>query len=50
VGETLRATLNDLATVAPEWLQTVAQPEWFNRYVHRVEEYRLPQAKPARET
>jgi transposase len=49
VGETLRATLNDLATVAPEWLRTVAQPEWFERYVHRVEEYRLPKAKPARE-
>ena len=48
-GETLRATLNDLATVAPEWLRIVAQPEWFERYVHRVEEYRLPKAKPARE-
>jgi transposase len=49
VGETLRATLNDLATVAPDWLREVAQPEWFERYVHRVEEYRLPKAKPTRE-
>ena len=49
MGETLRATLNDLATVAPDWLRAVAQPEWFERYVHRVEEYRLPKAKPARE-
>jgi transposase len=49
VGETLRATLNDLATVAPDWLRAVAQPEWFERYGHRVEDYRLPKAKPARE-
>jgi transposase len=49
VGETLRATLNDLATVAPEWLQSVARPEWFERYVHRVEDYRLPKSNQARE-
>src|SRR3954453_16260715 len=48
VGETLRATLNDLATVAPEWLKAVAQPEWFERYTHRVEDDRLPQIEPAR--
>src|SRR3954447_22908951 len=49
VGETLRATLNDLATVAPEWLRAIARPEWFERYVHRVEDYRLPKSNPARE-
>ena len=32
VGETLRATLNKLATVAPEWLQGVAPPAWHGRY------------------
>ena len=28
VAETLRAALNELATVAPEWLQGVAPLEW----------------------
>jgi len=45
VGETLRAALNDLATVAPDWLRAVAQPEWFERYAHRVEDYRLPRKR-----
>ena len=48
VGETLRAALNRVATVAPEWLTGVAVPEWFERYAIRVEEYRLPQGEAAR--
>src|SRR3954449_7798647 len=32
VGETLRATLHTLATVAPGWLRQQAPPEWFDRY------------------
>ena len=32
VGETLRATLNDLATVAPNWLSEWVPGEWFDRY------------------
>ena len=31
VGETLRAALNELATVAPEWLQALAPPAWYER-------------------
>lgn len=42
VTETLRATLNDLATAAPEWLRGVADPAWFNRYAQRAEDWRLP--------
>jgi transposase len=49
VGETLRHTLNVLAEVAPDWLRRQAQPEWVNRYAHRVEEYRLPKGKAERE-
>src|SRR5579862_2996541 len=49
VGETLRHALNVLAEVAPEWLQPRAQPEWVERYAHRVEEYRLPKSKAERE-
>jgi len=50
IGETLRATLNELAEVDPGWLRSFAQPEWFERYSHRVEEYRLPKSKAARDT
>lgn len=42
VGETLRYTLNVLATVAPDWLRQQVPPEWFERYGERMEEYRLP--------
>ncbi len=40
VGETLRATLNSLAEVVPEWLSFFAPEEWYQRYAHRIEEYR----------
>ena len=48
VGETLRATVNALAVVAPEWVQQVAQPQWFERYGSRVENYDLPKTEAAR--
>ncbi len=41
VGETLRAVLDDLATLAPDWLVQHITPDWFERYSHRVENYRL---------
>jgi transposase len=49
VGETLRATLNNLASVFPEWLSGIAHPDWFDRYGKRIEEYRLPKGKDARQ-
>ena len=49
VGESLRAALNELAEVDPGWLRNVTQPEWFERYNHRVEEYRLTKSKVARD-
>jgi transposase len=42
VTETLRAALNELATTAPRWLRGVAEPAWFERYVRRAEDWRLP--------
>ena len=48
VGEVLRATLNGLATVEPEWLRSWAPPEWFDRYSTRIEESRLPKGEEAR--
>src|SRR5258708_11689558 len=49
VGETLRHTLNVLATVAPEWLTQQVKPDWFERYAERLEDYRLPKNKAERE-
>jgi len=49
VGETMRATLNVLATVAPEWLCSVLSPDWFDRYDKRFEAYRLPKGKAERQ-
>jgi transposase len=49
LAETMRHTLNDLATVAPDWLQTQIAPEWGERYAVRIEEYRLPKDKAARQ-
>jgi transposase len=49
VAETLRAVLDDLAAVAPDWLRGVAQPVWFERYGRRVEDYRLPKRREERE-
>ncbi len=34
VGETRRSALNDLASIAPEWLCTQVEPEWFDRVPH----------------
>lgn len=48
VGETLRAALNALAVVAPEWLQTLAPPAWYERYGSRVENYDLPKSDTER--
>ena len=48
VAETLRATLNDLAEAAPDWLRAAAPAEWYGRYGRRVEESRLPRSEAAR--
>jgi transposase len=42
VGETLRAALNALAVVAPDWMRAHSQPEWIERYGPRVSDYHLP--------
>jgi len=49
VAETLRAALNDIAEVAPDWLRVLAPPEWHERYDVRVEDMRLPEAGPKRD-
>src|SRR5512135_3293943 len=49
VGETLRAALNQLAVLAPDWLQALAPPEWYQRYGSRVENYHLTKTDAARQ-
>src|SRR3712207_4926509 len=48
VAETLRAALNAVAAEAPDWLRSVAPPEWHERYDRRIEDYRLPRGREAR--
>src|SRR3982750_1910566 len=50
VAETLRAALDDLAAIVPDWLRPIARPAWFERYGRRVEDYRLPKSREDRET
>src|SRR4029450_4920387 len=49
VAETLRAALNALARVAPDWLQGMAPLAWYQRYAKRIEDARLPQEPAQRE-
>lgn len=49
VVETMRAALNQIATIAPDWLAQVSIPEWFERYSRRAEQSRLPIGTKARE-
>ncbi len=49
LGEGMRVALDSLAVVAPDWLATNIQPDWFDRYGRRVENYRLPKLDSERE-
>lgn len=48
ITESLRAALNIVATVDPEWLRAWVPDAWFERYSLRVEESRLIKGKQAR--
>jgi transposase len=47
-AETTRAALNASVLAVPEWVREHADPEWFERYSRRIEDYRLPKGKEAR--
>lgn len=49
VAETLRAALNQLATVTPAWLKTLVPEAWYERYSRRIEDSRLPKREAERE-
>ena len=46
--ETMRSTLNALATVAPEWISANIPTEWVKRYGPRADESRLPESQEKR--
>jgi hypothetical protein len=46
--KTLRATLNALATAAPEWLRAEADPAWLERYDRRAGDQEVPQGEAKR--
>ncbi|KAB1074290.1 transposase [Methylobacterium planeticum] len=48
VLETLRAALNALAVVAPDWLRAHPHPDWVDRYTRRADDLHVPQAEAAR--
>jgi transposase len=47
VGETLRHSLEVLATTAPEWLLEQVESSWLDRYGSRVEQSKLAKSKAA---
>src|ERR671915_387755 len=49
VGETLRAALNELARIAPEWLENMAPLVWYEHYSKRIEDSRLPREQSKRD-
>ena len=49
VGETLRATLNNLAHIVPDWLREQVPLSWYERYSKRFEDSRFPQGAAERQ-
>ncbi|BCL84590.1 IS1182 family transposase [Ktedonobacteria bacterium brp13] len=49
VGETMRFALNSLAVIASDWLLEHCDPEWLDRYGHRIEEAHLPHQQAERQ-
>jgi transposase len=49
VGETMRHTLDALATIAPEWLREHVREEWARRYVRRLDDEKLLKSKGERQ-
>lgn len=49
VGETIRHALNALAVISPEWLKRHVPTSWYERYVSRFEQARLPKTQGERE-
>jgi transposase len=49
LGETLRSSLNALATSAPDWLRRTVPSSWFQTYATSFTDHGLPEAKDKRQ-
>jgi transposase len=49
VAETLRAALNEIATLEPDWLREQVPVTWYERYGRRIEDSRLPKTEAERQ-
>lgn len=49
IGESFRAALNELATLEPDWLSSIAKNDWYDKYACRIENYRLPKSDDGKE-
>ncbi len=49
VGETMRAALNQLAQLAPDWLQSIVAADWYERYGRRFDSFHLPDSREKRQ-
>lgn len=48
-GRTLQQALDDIASLAPHWLQAWVAPDWYTRYAQPFSDFRLPQKTTERE-
>ena len=48
VAETMRAALNKLACVCPQWIKSIAPQSWYERYSNPARDTRLPESKKDR--
>lgn len=44
IFEALRAALNQVATLAPEWLKSWVPNDWYERYTYPYDSFRLPES------
>lgn len=45
VAETMRLALEAIAELDPDWLRSIAQPHWYERYQRLLTTFRLPRGK-----
>lgn len=48
VGETVRACLESIAAADPQWVATVLDASWQDRYAARIDSWRMPSSKTKR--
>lgn len=48
-GRTLQQALDDIASIAPAWIQDWVSPEWYQRYSQPISDYRLPKKDQERQ-